>query len=118
MFGGERSRPNPRLQRTRSALLRSPLSRKPLDARRSRLAFATVAVLASRLVASEPASPLALKLNVPSSIRTGQSLVMRFSVSNDGDAGLYFKQPWWWASNGMRVVAKGADGSFHESSVA
>jgi hypothetical protein len=24
------SRPNPRLQRTRSALLRSPLSRKPL----------------------------------------------------------------------------------------
>jgi len=57
-----------------------------------------------------------LQLEAPSHLRAGQPLTLRFEVTNAGSVGLTFKRPWKWASNGMRVVAIGADGSVRESS--
>jgi hypothetical protein len=45
----------------------------------------------------------------------GAVLALRFTVTNNGSEIVYFKRPWKWASDGLFVVAKGADGSVHES---
>jgi hypothetical protein len=39
-----------------------------------------------------------------------------FSVSNEGKVGLYFKRPWKWATNGMRVEAINQAGARFASS--
>ena len=70
------------------------------------------------VLAQERQSNISLRVESPDTARAGQPLVFTFSVRNEGKAGVYFKQPWKWASNGMRLVATGPDGSAHESSVA
>jgi len=106
--------PNPRMQRTPSA----PLMRKPLGGQT--VSVATVALLATALsvLAQDSPAVLSLRLESPVQVRVGQPFGIRFTVTNEGKSGVYFKQPWKWASNGMRIVATGPDGSIHESSVA
>jgi hypothetical protein len=60
---------------------------------------------------------LSLELGGPVTAAVGQRLELRFTATNTGPVGLYFKQPWKWASNGMRVIAESTDGSRMESTL-
>jgi hypothetical protein len=51
-----------------------------------------------------------LRLSAPGHVRAGGTLRLRFEVSNFGRDGVYFKIPWKWASNAMRVVATSSNG--------
>jgi hypothetical protein len=68
--------------------------------------------------AAENIGKLSLKLEGPSSVQLGEPLTLRFTATNVGTPGFYFKQPWKWASNGMRVVATAPDGQQQETSTA
>jgi len=112
--------PNPRVQRTRSSpsARHSPLTRHPLGGRSALLAAVAVLLLTQTSKADEPVTGLRLSIAGPIEIRTGESVSLTFGVANDGpNEGFYFKRPWKWAVNGMRVVATGPDGVDHESSI-
>jgi hypothetical protein len=51
-----------------------------------------------------------LRLSSPGRVRAGAPLKLSFAVSNLGKDGIYFKIPWKWAPNAMRVVATATDG--------
>ena len=57
-----------------------------------------------------------LRLTAPVRIRVGDSLKLTFEVRNVGEDGFYFKVPWKWAANGLRVIATATDGRVHTSS--
>ena len=57
-----------------------------------------------------------LRLTAPLRIRVGDSLKLTFEVRNIGEDGFYFKVPWKWAANGLRVIATATDGRVHTSS--
>src|SRR5262249_24571665 len=82
----------PRLQRTRFALLRSPLSRNPLGAGRGRVALVLVGVLAlgcsssQRLVEFSSGSPKNyLLVNAGNSLAFGQADCIRLETVHDSD---------------------------------
>src|SRR5262245_51810050 len=108
--------PNPRLQRTRSALLRSPLSRKPLGGRKQVIVSMAIVTLGAADLSGGSGGALKLTVAGPAQVQIGQRLDLRFTATNTGKDGLYFKRPWKWADHGMFVVATGADGSRSVSS--
>jgi hypothetical protein len=57
-----------------------------------------------------------LELELPKSVQRGAVISAVFRVSNQGTAGLYFKRPWKWAANGMRVEAVNEAGARFTSS--
>jgi len=59
-----------------------------------------------------------LRLIAPARIHAGEPLKLTFEVSNNGADGFYFKVPWKWATNGMRVVAIGSEGREYASGTA
>ena len=73
-------------------------------------------MLTTASVAGE--AKLALRLEMPKAIRVGEPFTAVFTVSNIGGQGIYFKRPWKWASNGMRLEAVDAAGTRFVSSTA
>jgi hypothetical protein len=56
-----------------------------------------------------------LRLSVPEQIRFGEPFAVSLTVTNDSEAGFYFKKPWKWASNGLSLRATAEDGRSFES---
>lgn len=70
----------------------------------TRMAWAIAGLaLATSSTSGEP--KLSLSLDLPKVARRGASMTAVFSVSNRGNEGTYFKRPWKWATNGMRLEA-------------
>jgi hypothetical protein len=77
---------------------------------------AALLLIYQRLQAGEAIEGLKLAIGGPVETRAGKPVQVTFVVENEGEnEGFYFKRPWKWASNGMRVVAVGADGVEHTS---
>ena len=66
-------------------------------------------------VLAEVPLKISLRVEGPPTVQAGRPLTLRFVVRNDGASGIYFKQPWKWASNGMLVRATDTSGATFES---
>jgi hypothetical protein len=73
-----------------------------------------LAVLAM-LAGSAGESAVALQLGVPPVVDTRTHFTASFTVTNRGPEGLYFKQPWKWAINGLLLQARDRAGKVYES---
>ena len=77
------------------------------------VAIATVAFAASRLKADE--GQLSLRVGGSGHATVGKPFSLRLTALNVGKSSFYFKEPWKWGKGGIRIVARGADHTVHES---
>ena len=78
-----------------------------------------IALLAAALAifagtASE--SGVVLQIDAPPSVDNHTHFTVSFTVTNLGPDGVYFKQPWKWATNGLYLQATDAAGKVYASS--
>jgi hypothetical protein len=75
----------------------------------------TLSLYLARAASALDPSPVTLRIRVPATVRVGVPFSATFEVTNVSRQGLYFKQPWKWAPNGLRLVAVGPNGATIET---
>jgi hypothetical protein len=84
-----------------------------LGSRGISLALALVGLFAGAQV---QAADLSLQIRGPSVAKLGKPVKLSFTAVAAGHGnGFYFLEPFWWGSDGLRIVARGEDGSEYES---